>query len=95
MTMRTRKETVTFKQPFALSGMDGIRPAGVYDIETDEKLLEGVSFPAYRRMATWIRLTTKSGDPGITEILNVDPEELDAALVCDAGPELTRGRQPS
>lgn len=86
MTMRTRKETVTFERPFALSGLDGIRPAGVYDVETDEMLVEGVSFPAYRRLATWIRVPMKPDRPWVTEILNVDPKELDAALMRDAAP---------
>jgi len=86
MTVRTRKEIVTFQRPFALNGLDGLRPAGAYEVETDEQLLEGISFPAYRRLATWIRLPTKSGYPRGTEILNVDPKELDAALRRDAVP---------
>ena len=90
MTIRTRKETVTFKRPFALRGMDRgidrVWPPGVYDVETDEQLLHGVSVPAYRRLATWIRLPMKPGRPGVTEILNVTPEELDAALLRDTAP---------
>lgn len=90
MTIRTRKETATFYRPFALNAMDGLRPAGAYEVETDEQLLEGVSFPAYRRLATWVRLPTKpgypAGYPGVTEIQNVDPEELEAALKRDAAP---------
>lgn len=107
MTVRTRKEIVSFDRPFALNGLDGLRPAGSYEVEIDEQLVEGVSFPAYRRLATWIRLPTKPGYPGVTEILNVDPGELDAALIRDAvpttapppnaamGSEGTRGRNPS
>ena len=95
MSTRTRKEIVTFDRPFALNGLDGLRPAGAYEVETDEQLLEGVSFPAYRRLATWIRLPTKPGHPagypGVTEILNVDPKELDAARIRDAAPAAAPG----
>jgi len=52
MTTRTTKSTVTFTRPFSLSGFDGEQPAGSYSVETDEEMLDGVSFPAYRRLAT-------------------------------------------
>jgi hypothetical protein len=56
MTTRTSRKTVTFTRPFFLSGIDEVRPAGTYAVETDEELLQALSFPAYRRVATWIRL---------------------------------------
>ena len=56
MTTRTTKSTVSFTRPFSLSGFDGEQPAGSYSVETDEELLDGVSFPAYRRMATMMQL---------------------------------------
>jgi hypothetical protein len=45
MTMRTSQETVTFRRPFSLSGLDQLQPAGSYTVETSEELLEGPSFP--------------------------------------------------
>ena len=47
MTIRTSKKTETFKRPFVLGGFDEVLPAGTYSVETDEMLLEGISFPAY------------------------------------------------
>ena len=60
MTTRTTKSTVMFTRPFNLTGFDGEQPAGSYSVETDEELLEGMSFPAYRRMATMMQLDAPS-----------------------------------
>ena len=83
MTIRTSKNTVTFNKPFILGGFDEILPAGAYSVETDEELLEGISFPAYRRILTLIHLHAKPDHPGVTQILTIDPNELDAALLRD------------
>ena len=87
MTIRTSKKTVTFRRPFVLGGFDEVLPAGAYSVETDEELLEGISFPAYRRILTLLHLHPKPGRPGLTETLTVDPNELDAALERDRAPE--------
>lgn len=87
MTIRTRKETVTFRRPFELSAFDDALPAGSYIVETDEERLEGVSFPAYRRVLAVIHLHAKPGHPGRTQTLTVDPNELDEALKRDQAPE--------
>lgn len=50
MTTRTNTKTVTFAHPFLLKGIDRILPAGDYRVVTDEELIEGVSFPVYRRV---------------------------------------------
>ncbi len=85
MTTRTTKSTVTFKRPFNLSGFDGEQPAGSYSVETDEELMEGMSFPAYRRMATMMQLDASSrGSAGILQVAVIDPEQLAAALTADA-----------
>ena len=86
MTIRTSKKTVTFRRPFVLGGFDEVQPAGAYSVETDEELLEGISFPAYRRVLTLIRLHAKPGHPALTRSLTIDPDELDAALKRDQAP---------
>ena len=96
MTIRTSKKTVTFKRPFILGGFDEVLPAGAYDVETDEELLEGISFPAYRRTLTLIHLHAKPRHPGLTQTLTIDPNELDAALARDqALAETLAGRDAS
>jgi hypothetical protein len=86
MTKRMCKKTVTFRKPFVLGGFDEVLPAGAYIVETDEELLDGTSFPAYRRILTLIRLPAKAGHPGLTRALTIDPSELDAALLRDQMP---------
>jgi hypothetical protein len=87
MTIRTSKKTVTFRRPFVLGGFDEVLPAGAYSVETDEELLEGISFAAYRRILTVIHLHSRSGHPGLTRALTIDPNELDAALERDRAPK--------
>lgn len=95
MTTRRRKVTATFQRPYALNEMDGIRPTGAGPVETGEQFVQGVSFPAYRRLPTWIRLPTKpgypAGYPAGTDTANADPEDevRDAAVVRDAAPAAT------
>jgi hypothetical protein len=54
-------------------------------VETDEELLPGLSFPAYRRIATLIFLRSRGGGPVVEEVVNIDPLELRAAQERDAG----------
>lgn len=77
---------MTFARPFCLGGFDEALPAGTYDVETDEELLEGISFPVYRRIATLLRLHAAPADRGRTRTFTVDPRELDAALERDGAP---------
>jgi hypothetical protein len=60
--------------------MDEMQPAGTYTIETDEELLEGLSFPAYRRTATSIVLPPQPGSSIRGQIAPIDPGEVEAAL---------------
>jgi hypothetical protein len=86
MTMRTTKSTVTFTRPFRLDASGEQLPAGRYLIETDEELVDGLSFAAYHRTATVMQLAADSHRPGITEYAVVDPSQLEAALALDAAP---------
>lgn len=86
MTTRTISKTVTFRKPFVLGGSDETLPAGTYTVETDEELLDTVSFIAYRRVLTLIHLPANPGNRGRTRTVIIDPNELDAALTRDAAP---------
>jgi hypothetical protein len=83
MTVRTHYTTVTFRRPFRLDDFDEVLPAGAYSVETDEELLEGISFAAYRRILTLMHLHAEPGRPGVERLLEVDPKELDEALERD------------
>jgi hypothetical protein len=79
MTSRTISKSVTFARPFRLDGLDRIQPAGSYTVETDEELLQALSFLAYRRTDTRIRLPIA----GAEQVARIDPAELEAAIARD------------
>ena len=83
MSTRTTTRTVTFARPFVISGMDREGQAGTYVVETYEELVEPLSFVAYRRISTSIRVPQPSGRPGIVETYVIDPGALEAALTKD------------
>jgi hypothetical protein len=84
MALRTSRKTVTFARPFSLRGIDGVQPAGTYTVETDEELIEGLSFPAYRRVATLMFLPSQPGGAILGQIAEIDPQQLQAAQERDA-----------
>ena len=75
---RTKRSTLTFSRAFKLDGAERSFPAGAYELVTDEELIEGLSFPAYRRVASWI-LTPEHNSSSATEMIMIDPVELAAA----------------
>jgi hypothetical protein len=85
MITRITQRTVTFRGPFMLSGLDAAQPAGSYTIETHEQQLDTISVSAYRRMSTTIELHPRADRAPLIETVSIDPEELEAALVRDAG----------
>ena len=81
MQSRTKRHTVTFAHGFTLKGLDRPMLPGAYEIVTDEELIEGLSFPVYRRVATFMMLPTRGASPG--EMQAISPDDLSAALVRD------------
>ncbi len=84
MIARTQRRTVEFRRAFLLKGVDRILPAGKYDIVSDEELIEGLSFPVYRRVSTIMFVPSVSQVSAI-EMVAVDPHDLQAAQDGDAG----------
>jgi len=84
MTMRTKRETVTFVHPFSLKGIGRTLPAGAYEVVTDEELIGGLSFPVYRRVSTMIMAPAPAPRTSSIEMLTIDARELEAALKRDA-----------
>jgi hypothetical protein len=75
MAFRTTRSKATFKAPFSLPEFEREFPAGDYDIETDEELIEGLERTAYLRRATllYVREGAK------THVITIDPSALEAA----------------
>ena len=81
MNTRTKHTTVTFTAPFSLTGVDEIQPPGDYAIAEDEELIDGLSWLAYRRVATFIHLPAISSiDRLRSQLVGIDHSELEGAL---------------
>ena len=83
MTIRSRRETVTFKHPFRIRGIERLLPAGAYEVITDEEAIEGLTFAAYRRIATMI-VVPAEGARNSTEIVSISSLDLANAQASDA-----------
>lgn len=98
MIKRTTTKIVHFACPFKLRGMmDEQSPAGAYTVETDEELIECLSFPVYRRVATWMRIPQRERIGATTLVVQIDPSELPEAskfLSCPAAGEGGSNSQP-
>jgi hypothetical protein len=84
MMTRTKRETLKFIHPFFLKSVDRTLPPGEYQVVTDEELIEGLSFPVYRRIATMMFVPAQSHSGSSIEMVTVDPLDLQAARDRDA-----------
>ena len=83
MCTRSTDAAVVFRHPFMLTAFDKPQPAGTYRLVTDEEEILGLSFLAYRRVATMLHLPAVGISSGRHQVVPVDPEELAAALEAD------------
>jgi hypothetical protein len=86
MIARSISKDVVFNKPFLLKGLDRTLPAGSYRVVNDEELIEGISFPAYRRVSTMIFVPASTQRTSSVEMVAIDPLDLQAALDRDALP---------
>ena len=88
MTMRSRRETITFRHPFRIKGIDRQLPAGPYEVITDEEMIEGLSFLSFRRVATLIMVPGVPPQRSAMEMISInsvdlsDAQRLDASVPC-------------
>lgn len=76
MECRTTRSSVVFAGPTRIDGVDELLPAGAYDVDTDEEMIDGLSFVAWRRVNTTI--IVRSG--GSVRAYTVRPSDLDASI---------------
>lgn len=81
MTIRTTVAKVHFAMPFRLRGIDDAQSPGDYDITTDEEQVGGMNTQGWRRVSTTILLSRG----GTTQSHSIDPVDLEASLMRDAG----------
>ena len=85
MAERFTHQTVTFTQPFSIAGVEGKFPPGNFEIEVTEEELPGLSFIAYRRRSTTIRLPgLRAGSP-YWQVVEIEPSDLATSLARDEG----------
>ena len=80
---RTTRRTVALVHPFRVAGCEDELPAGDYEVDTDEELLERLSFEAFRRTGTYLLVGSQEGGQGSAAMRPIDPRDLEAALVRD------------
>ncbi|MAN81234.1 MAG: hypothetical protein CMF64_12665 [Magnetovibrio sp.] len=95
MTTRTTEKTVTFAHPFVLGGFDEVLPAGDYRVETDEELVQSLSFPVFHRLRSVIYLQRGINAQRNARVLTIDPSELDAAIARDQAAAEGKAQHPS
>ena len=88
MTIRSRRETITFRRPFRIRGIDRQLPPGPYQVITDEEMIEDLSFASFRRVATMIMVPagTRGSAMEMVSIGSVDlsdAQRIDASAVGD------------
>ena len=84
--MRTTETEITFTRPFRLESLVEPQEAGTYRLITDEELIEGLSFPAYRRVAMHLEIPSISALTVKRQRLQVSYEDIYRALALDAEP---------
>jgi hypothetical protein len=91
MTIRSRREIVTFKHPFQIRGIDRSLPAGAYEVVTDEEMIEGLSFASFRRVATMIMVPAAASRGSAMEMISIgsvdlaDAQRIDASALQEPG----------
>jgi hypothetical protein len=81
---RSRRETVTFRHPFRIKGIDRQLQAGAYEVVTDDEMIEGLSFPCFRRVATMIMVPGAPPHQQSIEMINISSVDLSNAQQADA-----------
>ena len=80
---RERTRNVVFRHAFTLGAIEGTMPPGTYTIETVEELIAELSFTSYRRLSTTMTVPVTVGNATARQVVEIDPQELEAALVAD------------
>ena len=83
MLTRSTRSTLTFASAFAIGDCLRDFPPGTYEILVEEELLQGLSFEACRRTATYLMVQGRGSNVGQTTLHMTTKEELEHAIACD------------
>ncbi|MBL0375499.1 hypothetical protein JJB09_26175 [Rhizobium sp. KVB221] len=83
MSDRTTETQITFSHPFQLSPLVKPLAPGTYRIITDEEVIPGIPFIAYRRSSTMLHIPAIGVLGNTEQYISVDPKELEAVRLKD------------
>lgn len=85
MAMRYLRTSVRFANAFSLPGYRDPLPAGDYDVIAEDVRMEGLTFEAYRRMSTWLRVPPGVAGAARAELRATCEPDLNEAIRLDMG----------
>lgn len=83
MLTRSTRSMVTFSNDFMIGDSQRELPPGTYEIIVEEDLIQGISFEAYRRTATYLMIRGRGSNAGQTTMQVITQEDLEHAIACD------------
>lgn len=93
--MRTTETEITFNRPFQIESLVEPQEAGTYRLIVDEELISGLSFSAYKRVATHLEIPCVSASNVVRQRLQVSYNEIYRALAMDAKESTSADLDPS
>lgn len=78
MTTRTTQSVLRFPTPFRLAGFADAQPPGEYRVDREDEMIEGLSWTAWRRVATFIHLPAIGSRATTQQMVRIDPATVDA-----------------
>lgn len=83
MSTRSSTSMMTFQNAFVLPNFPDVLPPGTYEVVVEEELLQGLSFEAWRRTATYLVVRGAKGFAGRTTRRTTTDIDLQRALSQD------------
>lgn len=83
MHTHTRRSIVEFSDSFALRGVNLLLPPGAYTIVEVEHRIEGMMWLSFPQVVTFIQLPARCAATATEHLVEIDAEELEAALKQD------------
>jgi hypothetical protein len=77
---------MTFLRPFVLDGFEGTLPAGTYELQSEQEIVDGMSLPDSLRTSVLIHLHSKDRSPALARTLTVPWDVLESAQIRDQAP---------
>jgi hypothetical protein len=83
LTVRTTRAVASFKEPFLLRALEGMQPAGDYNVYYEDELIQGLSRVAYRRVSTILQTPSLSSPQDQSRLVSISETDLEVALMKD------------